>query len=108
MVILFFIGYFGFIFVYPLLQLWTLVRCRDWWRAASVFCLIPAVPFYIWSVQDFLHPQDASLLALFVAGIGLLPLLYLTVIAVGYELVRRRATVSNELSAIPLGDNRGT
>jgi hypothetical protein len=100
-VVLFVIGYFGFLFGYPLLQLWTLVRCRAWWRVASIICLIPSLFMYIFAIQDFLFPaSEASLASIVVAPFGLVTNFYLTIVALGYESSRRRkAKAQNRIPA---------
>jgi hypothetical protein len=103
--ILFAVCYFGFIFGYPILQLWTLFRFHGWWRAFSIFCLIPTVPFYVWSVKDLVAPEtQASLGSLGVAFIGPVPMLYLTFMASGYEAAMRQRMKHNGLVEKPEGD----
>jgi hypothetical protein len=90
MAIIFAISYFGFLVGYPFLQLWTLFRCRGWWRAFSSFCLIPAIPLYAWAMNTFFHPRsDGDLSSLLVAPLGLIPNLYLIAVGLGFEMMRR-------------------
>lgn len=81
---------FGFLYGYPLLQLWTLLRCRGWWRVCSLLCLIPTVPFYATTLRDFLFPQSGSLWGLLVLVFGPVPVVYLTVLAIGFEVISGR------------------
>ena len=105
--IVFSIAYFGFMFGYPLLQLWTLFRCRAWWRAAAVICLILTVPLYVWAWQDWLDPKnEASLMSLVFAMIGTVPLLSLLVITTGYESSLKRSKIQEQYSYVLEDENR--
>jgi hypothetical protein len=91
MAIAFVIAYFGFLVGYPLLQLWTLFRCRGWWRAFSSFCLIPAIPLYAWALATLLHPRsDGDLSSLLVAPLAVIPNLYVIAVGLGFEMMRWR------------------
>jgi hypothetical protein len=91
--IVFMVGLGGFVFGYPILQLWTLVGCRGWWRAFGVFCLVPAVPFYAWSLNAVFAPSSpASLAEIIIAPVGGIFMLYLALVAVGFELQTRRSS----------------
>jgi hypothetical protein len=89
MIYVFVLAYFGFLFGYPLLQLWTLMRCSGWWRAFALFSLVPAGPLYAWSLMYLLYPSAEGLEQFIVAFVGILPLAYLTVVALGFEAVRK-------------------
>ena len=96
MIYVFMISYLGFMLGYPFLQLWTLLRCRGWWRAFAVFCLIFAVPLYVWSVLDYLAVFGRSGLgSLIVAFLGIWPMLYLLLLALGFESTRKRRGASS-------------
>ena len=87
----FIIAYPGFMLGYPFLQLWTLIRCRKWWRTASVICMVFALPLYIWAWVDRNNPnQGASLMMLLFAFLGSFPMLFLMITAVGFEFTARR------------------
>lgn len=103
MVTAFLLAYFGFMVGYPFLQLWTLLRCRGWWRAAALFCLIPAAPFYVFSAMDFLgYFSSGSLLGLVVGLVGPVPMSYLAIVALGYERSRRRRNRETPLKPAPV------
>jgi hypothetical protein len=103
-IVLFLLGYYGFIYCWPILQLWTLLRCKGWWRVAAILFLLPALPLYLLIIQSFLVPisqTKSGQLIVFVAPVGLLAMLYLPTIALGYELSRRRkARIQNPVASV--------
>ena len=87
------IFFLAYVFGYPALQIFTLLRCAGAWKIASVFCLVPMAPFYLWTLYKVFGPQtNGDLSGIFIFLIAPWPLLYLAVLAIAYEVIRARGT----------------
>jgi hypothetical protein len=85
------IFFLAYVFGYPALQLETLLRCRGAWRTASILCLVPMAPFYAWALYKVFGPQvNGDLSGLLILLVAPLPLVYLTVLAIAYEVAAAR------------------
>ncbi len=97
--IVFVMVFLGIALVYPVLQAWTIWRCRGGWRTASLLCLVPMGPFYLWSLYKILIPQPSGdlsgMLIMFVAP---WPILYLIVLALVSEASRKTTSAEKPIS----------
>lgn len=91
----------AFLIGYPVLQYWTLVRCRGLCRRLSLACLLLAAPLYGFTLWDLIAARSGSLWGIVVVVLGPVPVLGLALLAIGYEvyeLSRRPA------AGVPPGD----
>lgn len=89
----------GIAFVYPFLQAWTLWRCRGGWRTASLLCLVPMGPFYLWSLYKIIMPQPSGdLSGLLIMVVAPWPILYLIVLTLMSEANRKAASAEKTVS----------
>jgi hypothetical protein len=73
----------AYVIGYPLLQIWTLLRCRGSWRAAALAGLVIWGPFYLWALYKVFTPQPNGDLSGLLILLGVpLTLLHLGVVAV--------------------------
>ncbi|MFN0021303.1 MAG: hypothetical protein ACKVP0_23890 [Pirellulaceae bacterium] len=81
------IFFLAYVFGYPALQLWTLVRCSGGWRIASIACLLPMAPFYCWALFKVFGPKThGDLSGILILLIAPWPLLYLATLAISHQV----------------------
>lgn len=80
----------GFIYVYPVLQIATLLRCKSWCRVLSLVCMIPNLPIWIliwWLILDPVFAQPDNWLSKFIGLIyGPYAMLFLSFLWIAYEI----------------------
>lgn len=73
-----------FLVGYPALQILTFMRSKGGgrWRVASIACLIPALPFYLWTLWTVLTPQPSGdLSGILILLLAPVTLIYLVALA---------------------------
>ncbi len=83
--------FFVFLLGYPILQTFTLLRSKGGWRVASILCLIPSLPFYLWTLWKVFTPQSSGdLSGILIVMVAPWPLIYLALLAVLQSAANKR------------------
>lgn len=91
-----------YLILYPLLQVWILVRCRGGWRTAAVLGLVPLAPFYLWCLGKLFGSQaSGDLSGMLIEFAAPWALLYPAVIAIGDSVSRAAG------AAVPVAATEG-